>query len=53
VQEGANQSAGTVALADAADDSLGFQMLLQAMMLDVMDKPGRPVSESLDRVYDR
>jgi hypothetical protein len=48
VQEGVNQSAGTVALA-MLPMILGFQMLLQAMMLDVMDKPGRPVSEGLDR----
>ena len=47
VEEGANQSAGTVALA-MLPMLLGFQMLLQAMVLDVMDKPGQPVSEVLE-----
>jgi len=27
---------------------LGFQMLLQAMVLDVMDKPSQPVSDTLE-----
>jgi len=44
VQEGVNQSAGTVALA-MVPMLLGFQMLLQAMVLDVMEKPGEPISE--------
>ncbi len=47
VEEGINQSAGTVALA-MLPMLLGFQMLLQAMVLDVMDKPGQPVSEILE-----
>lgn len=47
VQEGANQSAGTVALA-MLPMLLGFQMLLQAMVLDVIDKPAQPVSETLE-----
>ena len=47
VQEGVNQSAGTVALA-MLPMLLGFQMLLQAMVLDVMDKPERTVSETLE-----
>ena len=46
IQEG-NQSAGTVALA-MLPMLLGFQMLLQAMVLDVMDKPSEPVSETLE-----
>ena len=44
VEEGINQSAGTVALA-MLPMLLGFQLLLQAMVLDVMDKPDEPVSE--------
>ncbi|MGA3172009.1 MAG: glycosyltransferase family 2 protein [Chthoniobacteraceae bacterium] len=47
VEEGANQSAGTVALA-MLPMLLGFQMLLQAMVLDVMEKPSEPVSEILE-----
>ena len=47
VEQGANQSAGTVALA-MLPMLLGFQMLLQAMVLDVMDKPEEPVSEILE-----
>jgi glycosyltransferase involved in cell wall biosynthesis len=47
VAEGINQSAGTVALA-MLPMLLGFQMLLQAMVLDVMDKPDQPVSEVLE-----
>ena len=47
VEEGVNQSAGTVALA-MLPMLLGFQMLLQAMMLDVMDKPSQPVSDTLE-----
>jgi glycosyltransferase involved in cell wall biosynthesis len=47
VAEGVNQSAGTVALA-MLPMLLGFQMLLQAMVLDVMDKPDQPVSEVLE-----
>jgi dolichol-phosphate mannosyltransferase len=47
IAEGANQSAGTVALA-MLPMLLGFQMLLQAMVLDVMDKPAEPVSEVLE-----
>jgi len=47
VQEGVNQSAGTVALA-MLPMLLGFQMLLQAMVLDVMDKPLQPVSDILE-----
>ena len=47
VAEGVNQSAGTVALA-MLPMLLGFQMLLQAMVLDVMDKPAEPVSETLE-----
>jgi dolichol-phosphate mannosyltransferase len=47
VHEGANQSAGTVALA-MLPMLLGFQLLLQAMVLDVMEKPGTPVSEILE-----
>jgi len=47
VEEGINQSAGTVALA-MLPMLLGFQMLLQAMVLDVMDKPDQPVSETLE-----
>lgn len=47
VEEGINQSAGTVALA-MLPMLLGFQMLLQAMVLDVMDKPVNPVSEILE-----
>jgi len=47
VEEGINQSAGTVALA-MLPMLLGFQMLLQAMVLDVMDKPSEPVSEILE-----
>jgi hypothetical protein len=47
VEEGVNQSAGTVALA-MLPMLLGFQMLLQAMVLDVMDKPAQPVSETLE-----
>jgi len=45
--EGPNQSAGTVALA-MLPMLLGFQMLLQAMVLDVMDKPAQPISETLE-----
>jgi dolichol-phosphate mannosyltransferase len=47
VEHGANQSAGTVALA-MLPMILGFQMLLQAMVLDVMDKPEQPISEILE-----
>jgi glycosyltransferase involved in cell wall biosynthesis len=47
VHEGVNQSAGTVALA-MLPMILGFQMLLQAMVLDVMDKPAQSVSETLE-----
>jgi dolichol-phosphate mannosyltransferase len=47
IAEGVNQSAGTVALA-MLPMLLGFQMLLQAMVLDVMDKPSQPVSETLE-----
>jgi glycosyltransferase involved in cell wall biosynthesis len=47
VQDGVNQSAGTVALA-MLPMLLGFQMLLQAMVLDVMDKPLQPVSDILE-----
>ena len=44
---GMDQSAGTVALA-MLPMILGFQMLLQAMVLDMMDKPARPVSDTLE-----
>lgn len=44
---GMDQSPGTVALA-MLPMILGFQMLLQAMVLDVMDKPARPVSDTLE-----
>jgi len=47
VEVGINQSAGTVALA-MLPMLLGFQMLLQAMVLDVMDKPSQPVSDTLE-----
>jgi glycosyltransferase involved in cell wall biosynthesis len=47
VEEHVNQSAGTVALA-MLPMLLGFQMLLQAMVLDVMDKPEEPVSEIMN-----
>jgi hypothetical protein len=47
VEAGSNQSAGTVALA-MMPMILGFQMLLQAMVLDVMDKPAAPVSTILE-----
>jgi len=43
-----NQSAGTVALA-MLPMILGFQMLLQAVVLDMMDKPSEPVSDILDQ----
>lgn len=46
-EQGVNQSAGTVALA-MLPMLLGFQMLLQAMVLDVMDKPAEPVSDILE-----
>jgi glycosyltransferase involved in cell wall biosynthesis len=52
VAEGINQSAGTVALA-MLPMLLGFQMLLQAMVLDVMDKPAGPVSEILEAGEDK
>jgi len=47
VEVGINQSAGTVALA-MLPMLLGFQMLLQAMVLDVMDKPVQPISDILE-----
>jgi len=47
VEEGINQSAGTVALA-MLPMLLGFQMILQALVLDVMDRPTGPVSEQLE-----
>ena len=46
---GREQSAGTVALA-MLPMILGFQMLLQAVVLDMIDKPGRPVSDTLEGV---
>jgi len=47
VEQGVNQSAGTVALA-MLPMLLGFQMLLQALVLDVMERPAQPVSETLE-----
>ncbi|MEP6671448.1 MAG: glycosyltransferase family 2 protein [Chthoniobacter sp.] len=44
---GREQSAGTVALA-MLPVILGFQMLLQAVVLDMMDKPDGPISDVLD-----
>jgi glycosyltransferase involved in cell wall biosynthesis len=44
---GGEQSAGTVALA-MLPMILGFQMLLQAVVLDMMDKPDAPVSDVLE-----
>ena len=44
---GNEQSAGTVALA-MLPMILGFQMLLQAMVLDVIDKPAGPLSTEVD-----
>ncbi|MEI9892871.1 MAG: glycosyltransferase family 2 protein [Chthoniobacter sp.] len=44
---GREQSAGTVALA-MLPMILGFQMLLQAVVLDMMDKPDSPISDILD-----
>jgi glycosyltransferase involved in cell wall biosynthesis len=44
---GHEQSAGTVALA-MLPMILGFQMLLQAVVLDMMDKPDAPVSDVLE-----
>ena len=41
------QSAGTVAVA-MLPMILGFQMLLQAVVLDMMDKPDSPISDVLD-----
>jgi glycosyltransferase involved in cell wall biosynthesis len=47
IEEGHNQSAGTVALA-MLPMLLGFQMLLQALVLDVIDKPAEPVSQIVE-----
>jgi glycosyltransferase involved in cell wall biosynthesis len=44
---GHEQSAGTVALA-MLPMILGFQMLLQAVVLDMMDKPDAPISDVLE-----
>ena len=44
--EGRSQSAGTVALA-LLPIILGFQMLLQALLLDVVEKPLAPISKLL------
>jgi len=44
---GREQSAGTVAFA-MLPMILGFQMLLQAVVLDMMDKPDAPISDVLD-----
>ena len=44
---GSEQSAGTVAIA-MLPMILGFQMLLQAVVLDMMDKPDAPVSDVLE-----
>ena len=44
---GREQSAGTVALA-MLPMILGFQMLLQAVVLDMIDKPTEPVSDSME-----
>lgn len=44
---GHEQSAGTVAVA-MLPMILGFQMLLQAVVLDMMDKPDAPISDVLD-----
>ncbi len=44
---GREQSAGTVAVA-MLPMILGFQMLLQAVVLDMMDKPDAPISDVLD-----
>jgi glycosyltransferase involved in cell wall biosynthesis len=44
---GREQSAGTVAVA-MLPMILGFQMLLQAVVLDMMDKPASPISDVLD-----
>ena len=44
---GSEQSAGTVALA-MLPMILGFQMLLQAVVLDMIDKPDRPLSAEAD-----
>jgi len=43
---GKEQSAGTVAFA-MLPMILGFQMLLQAVVLDMIDKPTRPLSDSV------
>lgn len=43
---GGEQSAGTVAFA-MLPMILGFQMLLQAVVLDMIDKPSAPVSDSV------
>lgn len=45
--EGHEQSAGTVALA-MLPMILGFQMLLQAVVLDMMENPPEPISDILD-----
>jgi glycosyltransferase involved in cell wall biosynthesis len=44
---GHEQSAGTVALA-MLPMILGFQMLLQAVVLDMMDKPDAPISDVME-----
>jgi glycosyltransferase involved in cell wall biosynthesis len=44
--QGVEQSAGTVAFA-MLPMILGFQMLLQAVVLDMIDKPSAPVSDSV------
>ena len=44
---GQEQSAGTVAFA-MLPMILGFQMLLQAVVLDMMDKPDAPISDVLE-----
>jgi glycosyltransferase involved in cell wall biosynthesis len=44
---GHEQSAGTVAVA-MLPMILGFQMLLQAVVLDMMDKPDAPISDVLE-----
>lgn len=44
---GREQSAGTVAVA-MLPMILGFQMLLQAVVLDMMDKPDAPISDVLE-----
>jgi len=42
-----HQSAGTVALA-MMPMILGFQMLLQAVVMDTLQQPDRPLSDKLE-----